>query len=371
MTETQVAVVGGGLAGLNAARLLQRSGIDFTVFEARGRPGGRILTVDDGGQPSDDGFDLGPSWFWPEMQPAIATLVSELGLAAFTQHSEGDVVFERMSREAPHRLPGIRQEPQSTRLAGGSAALVQALVGRFPSHRLCLDASVTAMRLTEQGVELSIRSAGGLQEQVTADGVIAALPPRLLAATVRFTPLLDAGTLARWQATPTWMAPHAKFFAVYERAFWRNVGLSGTAQSMLGPMVEMHDATTASGHPALFGFMGIGADQRAAIGEQKLVHACLDQLARIFGAEARTPRATLFKDWAADPLTATAADRLGGDHPIAGTDPWVPDAWRARLVMAGSETSATEPGYLAGAVAASERAVAEIRQFWNGSAAVG
>lgn len=371
MAEIQVAVVGGGLAGLNAARLLQRSGIDFTVFEARERPGGRILTVDDAGQPSSDGFDLGPSWFWPEMQPAIGALVTELGLADFPQHSDGNVVFERMSREAPHRLPGIRQEPQSRRLAGGSGALVQALRGQFPDHRLRLDARVTAMRLTEQGVELSIRSAGGRQEQVTAHGVIAALPPRLLAATVRFTPPLDAGTLTRWEATPTWMAPHAKFFAVYERAFWRNVGLSGTAQSMLGPMVEMHDATTASGHPALFGFLGIGADQRAAIGEQKLIRACLDQLARIFGAEAAMPRATLFKDWAADPLTATVADRLAGDHPSPGGAPWVPDAWRAHLVMGGSETSASEPGYLAGAVAASERAVAEIGEFWNGSNIVG
>lgn len=91
-----VTIVGGGLAGLNAARLLHRSGVDFLLFEARDRPGGRILTVDEAGQPSDDGFDLGPSWFWPAMQPAIGKLVA------------GDVAFERMSRETPHRLQGKR-----------------------------------------------------------------------------------------------------------------------------------------------------------------------------------------------------------------------------------------------------------------------
>ena len=34
------------------------------------------------------------------------------------------------------------------------------------------------------------------------------------------------------------MAPHAKFFAIYNQPFWRASGLSGTAQSMVGPMVE-------------------------------------------------------------------------------------------------------------------------------------
>lgn len=107
MIHTQVAILGAGLAGLNAARLLHRAGIDFMLFEARDRPGGRILTADETGQPAEDGFDLGPSWFWPGMQPPIGDLVAELGLASFGQHSEGDVVFERMSREAPHRFPVI------------------------------------------------------------------------------------------------------------------------------------------------------------------------------------------------------------------------------------------------------------------------
>ena len=58
MTSTDVAIVGGGLAGLNAARQLQRQGVDFQLFEARDRFGGRILTVDAAGCPAEDGFDL-------------------------------------------------------------------------------------------------------------------------------------------------------------------------------------------------------------------------------------------------------------------------------------------------------------------------
>jgi monoamine oxidase len=40
-----IAVVGGGLAGLNAAFQLQKAGYTATVYEARRRVGGRILSV--------------------------------------------------------------------------------------------------------------------------------------------------------------------------------------------------------------------------------------------------------------------------------------------------------------------------------------
>src|SRR5690606_16768821 len=82
--------------------------------------------------------------------------------------------------------------------------------------------------------------------------------------------------------------------------------------------------------------------------------------ARIFGEEARQPRATLFKDWAADPLTATSADPVAGGHVVPSTTPWVSGLWRERLALAGSETSPAEAGYLAGALIAARRAVDEI-----------
>ena len=366
MIRTQVAIIGGGLAGLFAARLLQAADVAYVLLEARDRFGGRILTVDESGRPAGDGFDLGPSWYWPRLQPAIAELIAELGLPAFGQNSSGDVIFERMSREGPQRYAGLAQEQLSYRLVGGSSALVQALVRALPRERLLLGAQVTAMALVRDGsdgVALTIRRADGKTEQteerLIADQVIAAMPPRLLEATVSFTPGLDQTSARRWRETPTWMAPHAKFFAVYDRPFWREAGLSGTAQSMVGPMPEMHDATTASGHAALFGFVGLGAEQRAALGEEALTGACLAQFARTFGQEAERPRATLLKDWAADPLTATHTDRAAGGHPAADPAPWVSRPWQGRLALGGSETSASEPGYLAGAVVAARRAADE------------
>jgi monoamine oxidase len=54
----KVLVIGAGVAGLMAARTLQARGFAVTVLEARQRIGGRIWTVDLGGQP----VDLGAQW---------------------------------------------------------------------------------------------------------------------------------------------------------------------------------------------------------------------------------------------------------------------------------------------------------------------
>ncbi len=357
--RTDVAVIGGGLAGLHTCRLLQAAGVDFVLLEARDRLGGRILSVDETGQPSDNGFDLGPSWYWPAIQPGIGRLVEELGLAAFGQNSEGDVIFERISREPAQRYRGAVSGQYSMRLAGGTGALVQALSRSLPPSRVLRSARVMAMVLKADAVVLTIARGDGRVDELTAERVIAALPPRLLEASVLFTPALEAATAHRWRSTPTWMAPHAKFFALYDRPFWRTAGLSGTAQSMVGPMLEMHDATTASGGAALFGFLGLAAEQRAALGESEITRLCVDQLARLFGADARTPRATLLKDWAADPFTATAADRGFGGSIVPDGRPWVTGAWRNRLALAGSEVSPADAGYLAGAVEAGTLAVEE------------
>jgi monoamine oxidase len=358
--QISVAIIGGGLAGLHAARLLHAANIDFLLFEARNRLGGRILSLDAAGDVSADGFDLGPSWFWPQMQPAIGSLVAELNLPSFPQASDGDVVFERMSGEKPQRFRGYAQEPQSMRLAGGTNALVRALAVALPPERLLLARRVTGAQLDGNGVVLTIADADGGKQVVYAEHVVFALPPRLLEASIAFSPAIDAGMARRWRATATWMAPHAKFLALYDRPFWRDAGLSGTAQSIVGPLVEIHDATTASGAAALFAFVGATAEQRQTLGEGPLTDTCVRQLGRLFGEEALRPRGTLFKDWSADSLTATVDDQIAGGHPAADRRAWVSGVWLQRISLAGSETSQTDPGYLAGAVEAAERTVSTI-----------
>lgn len=363
MTEREdvtvdVVIVGGGVAGLNAGRRLTEAGIDVELFEARERLGGRVHSVDAEGTPSDDGFDLGPSWVWPDMQPVIGPFLDELDLSTYPQQGRGDVIFERMSREPAQRYTGGSEEPGSRRIEGGSAGIVRALAKRMPAESIRLGTSVRSLALTAGGIDVVVGGRDG-ERTVRARQVILAVPPRLAAETIPLSPSLPRDTAGLWRRTPTWMAPHAKFFALYERAFWLDAGFSGTAQSMVGPLLEIHDATTASGSAALFGFVGIGALERRTLREESITQASIAQFVRLFGQEAAVPTATLFQDWAADPLTATADDAVSSGHPTAGD--WVDGPWLGRLHLAGSEVSPTEAGYLAGAVQASEIAAAEVR----------
>jgi monoamine oxidase len=59
MTNTEVAIIGGGAAGIAAGRRLRQAGVDCLVIEARPRLGGRAWTVSDA---SGFALDLGCGW---------------------------------------------------------------------------------------------------------------------------------------------------------------------------------------------------------------------------------------------------------------------------------------------------------------------
>ena len=59
-TEADVIVLGAGLAGLNAAMLLEEQGLKVIVLEARDRVGGRVHTLDKmPGRPESGGLQVG------------------------------------------------------------------------------------------------------------------------------------------------------------------------------------------------------------------------------------------------------------------------------------------------------------------------
>ena len=145
-----------------------------------------------------DGFDLGPSWFWPGTQPGLGALVDELGLPVFAQNSGGDIVVHRMSREEPQRYRlAAHQVPQSMRISGGTGALIAALAADLPAEKIRLGAYVSHITADGQDVEVRFTTKHGLQETLRASHVVLATPPRLLQSTVTFTPALDPATAER------------------------------------------------------------------------------------------------------------------------------------------------------------------------------
>ena len=356
----RIAIIGAGLAGLYAADRLEQLGIDYVLLEARAAPGGRIASARRPGAGAADRFDLGPTWFWPALQPQLERLIEDLGLHRFAQHEDGAMLVERSADCAPERMRGYPSEPAAQRLFGGMQSLVDALRERLDPQRVFTQRRVSTLHQTGAKIEIGSEGPGG-RGTMSADEVWLALPPRLAARDLQFGPDLPAALRRQWAATPTWMAPHAKYLALYERPFWREQGLSGEARSLPGPLGEIHDASLPDGSAALFGFFALPAHLRRSAPEAQLHSACREQLTRLFGPLASAPSAEFIKDWALDPLTATDADgQVSQAHADAPASTVGVGSWQGRLRGIASEWSAQFPGYLAGAVDAAERAVAAL-----------
>jgi monoamine oxidase len=369
MKETQVVIVGAGLAGLYAALQLERANIAYVLLEAQPRLGGRILSlpISDKGTGSGDGVlgvDLGPTWFWPHQERMIR-LCFEMGVQVMEQHVAGDVLHQHSPAQvARHRAgaPGM----VSYRLRGGMQTLVAAIAARLDPQRLRLAHGVTSLERRADGWLVTASDTGesdtGAARHFSAQHVLLAAPPRMLMERLNLSTSLQtllpaslsASLLAALAATPTWMAAQSKFVAVYAAPFWRDAGLSGQAQSRVGPMVEIHDASasTESGF-ALFGFIGVPAGVRRQHSADAMKQACVAQLTEVFGADAQNPIATYLKDWAQDEWAASAEDLTQSpQHPALDLAPWLPELNRLNLHFVGSECACEEGGYLEGALRA-------------------
>jgi monoamine oxidase len=113
--DADVVIVGAGLAGLTAAREVQRQGATAVVLEARDRVGGRTLNHELG-----DGkvVEVGGQWIGPG-QDRIAQLARDMKVDTFATHSTGHNVIEfhgkltryrgTIPRIGPHVLADVAQ----------------------------------------------------------------------------------------------------------------------------------------------------------------------------------------------------------------------------------------------------------------------
>lgn len=351
--KVDIIIIGGGLSGIYAAFLLAAKKKSVVVLEARSRVGGRILS------PEHQGYfvDLGPSWYWPLINPKVNALIETLGLKGYPQFETG---LSRYQAKNGHveTIANYPMDPPGWRLNNGMIALVKGLCDRIPKDVIRLNHPVCEIERLGNGVRVIV----GRHDQepkcrLTASGIILALPPRLAASSILFTPDLSYNLTQAMLKTSTWMAGHAKFFTLYDKMNWRKMGLSGQGFSLYGPLGEIHDGSSEISSPyGLTGFFGIPALRRK--NKESLIQAIISQLALLYGQEAGQPVKIYYQDWAREKFTATEYDlRAAHNHPAYLPPSGKTSIWDGTFHFAGTETADHLGGYLEGALSSAERAV--------------
>ena len=350
--DTDLAIIGGGLSGLALADGLNGTDVDWQLFEARDRLGGRVLSID---ETTGIACDLGPSWVWPQNR-RILSAVQRFGLSLFEQHAVGHLVYQDETGAVQRDLD-FATMAGSLRMNGGLGEIVRGFAATLPTDRLNTSHALRAVQRETSGLRLVF----GDCRDIRAKRVAFALPLRLLEATVSFEPALSDPVRQAMTRVPTWMAGQAKLVAIYPTPFWRSAGLSGDAISRRGPMAEIHDASPAAGAiGALFGFLGMPAPHRHQQ-EAAVEIAAREQLTALFGPEAQTPIKVLFKDWAFEPFTAIEGDHQSlSHHPAYGMLPDLQALWDDCLLFAGTEVASSEGGLLEGALEAADACLGSL-----------
>lgn len=351
-----VVIGGAGLAGLTAAHVLsqRRPGLRLLLLEASAaRLGGRIYGK------SRSGIDLGPAWVWVDSQPAMRSLIQQLGL-------EEQLVLQAGGSDGEHRL------------RGGMSALVErlheALRQRPEDVVVELGRRITEASQEANGVvQVVTQSSDGSVHMDTCKHLLLALPPGKVASEIvlrNCEEFLPQDLLARMKRQPVWMAPMGKLALYYEARFWdAEAVFGGVGGVRMSPdwygAVQVYDAgqaTDGSNLYALVAFVVFGSllsgdglrseDGKRSV-EQAMVKRTLEQLATTFSL----PRQSLdeyarteMHCWRADGhINPAVSDDNFPEHPrpIPGLNQSCKDR---RIWFINTEASPVFTGMMEGAV---------------------
>ncbi|MGZ4181970.1 MAG: flavin monoamine oxidase family protein [Solirubrobacteraceae bacterium] len=241
---------------------------------------------------------------------------------------------------------------QMWRFVGGSQRIALEMADRL-GPRVLLGSPVRSIVQGRAGVTVHT-------DRATFRGkrVIVAIPPAL-AGRIEYGPILpfdrDQLTQRYGQGTLT------KVTAVYDRPFWRDAGLNGSALDLSGPVNFTYDDSPPDGKPGIvFGF--VGGDRARAYNRSSPSRrraAVLEQFATYFGSRARKPRAFYETSWAGEQWTRGCPVGIPSTGTLVAYGRQLREPV-GRIHWAGTETSTFWNGYMDGAVRSGERAAAEV-----------
>lgn len=246
-----VGVIGAGIAGLVAARLLTDLGHNVTIFEAQGRVGGRIHTIRDADIPSP-AADAGATrfldsdqhtFYWLKhcgirvvpMYPETGRLVRldrsgrHVGrnAAYLSGHQIHRLVSHHHDWESQYRSPIATTAefignsltlPTWYRIPGGAARLPEALATTLASN-LRLDAAVTSIVQSPDAVDVCANN-----RKTSFDRVVLAVPASTYQA-IDFLPRLPSYKSEHLRDLQT--QPSLRVFVTVRGQAWRTGGVCG------------------------------------------------------------------------------------------------------------------------------------------------
>lgn len=381
----RVAIAGAGLAGLASAYLLERSGCDVTVFEARGRPGGRVHTlragfrdgaiVEAGATRVSDLHRHTMSWLKhfgltvEPMYPARGRLVFEergglrrgrscagLSLNFVNQLVAGVEPWDRQFQGfVPHARRLVSQsllKPGWYRVRGGTdrlpAAIAAALRGRIRYRT-----PVEEVEQDRDGALVSVRARGAVS-RARFDRFVLATPATTMGA-IRFAPPLSApkrraASIARAQS-----AVRVYFQLAGRGPIGR--GLNGYGRTHDGVEIWQPTFRSAARQPVVvFYAQGDAAAPFVPLSPAERIASFEERLERLFPGAGRACVLRGQFCWDDEPWSRGAQSLLEYVPDLALADLQAPEG---RIHFAGEHTS---DGWMDGTLASAERVAGEIQQ---------
>lgn len=240
---------------------------------------------------------------------------------------------------------------QDAHFAGGSQQFCERIAAELGEEVVTLGVPATAVRHGADGVSIKVG-----RRRIRARRAIVAVSPAL-AARIEYEPGLPARE-SLGQRMP--MGAYMKGVAVYDRAWWRDHGLSGVSLTDRGPVQMTVDVGPTGGEPGVLAGFVTGAPARELAGrpgdERRAI--VLKAMAAMTAPEAERPRAFRDFNWLEEPWSRGGPVGLMAPGTLTGVGrelrrPAGPIHW------AGTDTATEWNGYMEGAIQAGERAADE------------